>query len=189
MAEPRLSTDEHAFDAMWDAATRRVPVTFAYARPGGETLQRRLEPWGIVSWRDRWYVGGFDVDRQAPRVFRLSRVIGEVETTGSPGDYEVPPGTDMRTVTRALFEPEPQRSATLLIREGRGQTLRRGALDVHAGADGFETVQVPFHSTRELAATVASYGTDVVALEPPDLRSAVVAHLRVAVAGSLDSIA
>lgn len=188
MAEPRLSTDEHAFDAMWDAATRRVPVTFAYARPGGETLQRRLEPWGIVSWRDRWYVGGFDVDRRAPRVFRLSRVIGDVETTGAPGAYEVPPGTDMREVTRALFEPEPQRSASLSIREGRGQSLRRGGLVV-ASADGFDTVEVPFHSVRDLAATVASYGADVVALGPADLRDAVVTHLRVAVAGALDPIA
>ena len=188
MAEPRLSTDEHAFDAMWEAATGRVPVAFVYARPGGEAMQRHLQPWGIVSWRDRWYVGGFDTDRQAPRVFRLSRIVGDVETTGAPGDYEVPPGTDMRRVAASLFEPDPERSATLRIRAGRGQSLRRSGTVVETGED-FDTVEVRFHSTRELAANIAAFGVDVVAVEPPELRRAVVAHLRRAASGSLESIA
>ena len=188
MAEPRLSTDEHAFDAMWEAATGRIPVSFVYARPGGESMQRHLQPWGIVSWRDRWYVGGFDTDREAPRVFRLSRIVGEVTTTGSPGDYDVPPGTDMRQVAASLFEPDPDRVAVLRIRVGRGQSLRRSATVVEHG-EQFDTVEVTYHSNHELAAHVASYGPDVVAVQPADLRAAVVAHLRLAASGQLGDIA
>lgn len=192
MAEPRLSADEHAFDAMWEAATGRVPVSFVYARPGGESMQRHLQPWGIVSWRDRWYVGGFDTDRQAPRVFRLSRVVGDVITTGAPGDYDVPPGTDMRQVAASLFEPDPDRTAVLKVRTGRGQSLRRSATLVAPTVDhdeDFDTIEVTYHSRSELAAHIASYAGDVVAVEPPELRAAVVAHLRVAASGQLADIA
>src|SRR4051794_35158968 len=49
MAEPKLSTDEPSFDAMWEATTRRIPITFAYARPNAEPMVRHLQPWGIVS--------------------------------------------------------------------------------------------------------------------------------------------
>ena len=33
MAEPKLSTDEPSFDGMWEAVTRRIPVSFVYAAP------------------------------------------------------------------------------------------------------------------------------------------------------------
>ena len=36
MAEPKLSTNEPSFDVMWDAVTRRIPVSFVYARPASE---------------------------------------------------------------------------------------------------------------------------------------------------------
>ncbi len=189
MAEPRLSTDEPAFDAMWDAATRRVPISFVYARPGHESMERHLQPWGIVSWRDRWYVGGFDLDRQAPRLFRVSRVLGEVETVGPPGAYQIPEGTDMRKVARSLFESEPEQTAHLRIRSGRGQSLRRNATRVEPGTEDFDEVEVRFHSTHQLAAEVASYGPDVVAVAPPEVRDAVIAQLRIALGGTLGSIA
>ncbi len=188
MAEPRLSTDEPAFDAMWDAATRRVPISFSYARPGGDAMERHLQPWGIVSWRDRWYVGGFDLDRQAPRLFRVSRVRGDVEPIGPAGAYEVPEGTDMRRVARSLFEPEPEQTAHVRIRRGRGQSLRRSALRVEPGPDDFDEVEISFHSTHQLAAEIASYGPDVVAVAPPQVRQAVIAQLRTAVAGTLGTL-
>jgi proteasome accessory factor B len=189
MAEPRLSTDEPAFDAMWDAATRRVPISFAYARPGRDAAERRLQPWGIVSWRDRWYVGGFDLDRQAPRLFRVSRVLGDVEPSGPAGSYEVPEGTDMRRVAQSLFDPEPEQIAVLRIRPGRGQSLRRSATRVDSDSDSStDEVEVLFHSAHRLAAEIASYGTDVVAVSPPQVRHAVVEQLRTAAAGTLGGI-
>jgi proteasome accessory factor B len=184
MAEPRLSTDEPSFDAMWDAVTRRVPVTFVHARPGGEAMRRHLQPWGIISWRDRWYVGGYDQDRGEPRIFRLSRVIGEVETTGAAGSYDIPEGTDMKTLAQALFPAEPDVAAVLRIREGRGQSLRRMAQSVTPADDGFDVVEVRYASSWELASEVASYGPDVVVVSPPEVRDAVVQRLRAAVLGS-----
>ena len=36
--------------------------------------QRTLEPWGLTSFKGRWYVIGRDVDRAATRMFKLSRM-------------------------------------------------------------------------------------------------------------------
>ncbi len=186
MAEPRLSTDEPSFDAMWDAVTRRVPIAFAYARPGREPMLRHLQPWGIISWHDRWYVGGFDLDRGESRIFRLSRVIGDVTPEGAPGSYEIPEGTDMKDVARELFPPEPEEAAVLRIRRDRGQSLRRLAQKVTPLGDDVDEVEIRYSSRWELASEVASYGPDVVVVSPPDVREAVVQRLTAAVTGSLE---
>ena len=186
MAEPRLSTDEPSFDAMWDAVTRRVPIAFAYARPGREPMLRHLQPWGIISWHDRWYVGGFDLDRGESRIFRLSRVIGDVTPEGAPGSYEIPEGTDMKDVARELFPPEPEEAAVLRIRRDRGQSLRRLAQKVTPLGDDVDEVEIRYSSRWELASEVASYGPDVVVVSPPDVREAVVQRLTAAVTGLLE---
>lgn len=187
MAEPRLSTDEPSFDAMWDAVTRRIPVTFTYARPGRSAMTRHLQPWGIISWHDRWYVGGFDLDRGEPRIFRLSRVIGDVETSGAPGSYDVPAGTDMKEVARALFPPPPEEAAVLHVRSGRGQSLRRLAERITPIDNTVDRVEIRYSSGWELASEVASYGPDVVVVSPADVRDAVITRLTAAVSGSLEA--
>jgi proteasome accessory factor B len=77
--EPQLATDEPAFDAVFDAVTQRQPIEFVHQSGGRrEPTTRHLEPWGIVSWHGHWYVVGHDRDRGAERMFRVSRIIGEV---------------------------------------------------------------------------------------------------------------
>ncbi len=83
--EPRL-TGEAAFGPLWEAVRDRRPVTFAYRAVGrSEPQQRRLEPWGVVNRHGRWYVAGHDQVRDAVRVFRLSRIEGQVEFSGPRG--------------------------------------------------------------------------------------------------------
>ncbi len=184
MAEPKLSADEPCFDVMWEAATRRIPVAFTYQRPGQEAARRRVQPWGIISWHDRWYLGGFDLDREAPRIFRLSRVQGEVETTGAPGSYEVPEGTDMTKVAAALFPAKPDSLAVLRVRSGRGQSLRRMANASTPVDDEHDEIEVPYGSAWDLASEIASYGSDVVVVSPPEVREQVVDRLRAALEAS-----
>ena len=54
-------------------------------------------------------------------------ITSDITPTGAAGSYEVPEGTDMMTLARALFPPEPETAAVLRVREGRGQSLRRNA--------------------------------------------------------------
>ena len=83
--EPRVHTGEAAFGPLWEAVMARRPVTFAYRAAGRSGVQpRRLEPWGVVNRHGRWYVAGHDMDRDAVRVFRLSRIEGAVSFSGPP---------------------------------------------------------------------------------------------------------
>ena len=97
--QPRLDAGEPAFDACYAAARDRRRVEFDYRRPEEDTAARRhVQPWGVVAWHGRWYLVGLDLDRQAPRVFRLSRVVGNPVVTGPEGAFEPPPDVDLAAI-------------------------------------------------------------------------------------------
>ena len=176
--EPRLQAEEPAFDAMLEAATTRRPVAFAYQREGYDVADRHLQPWGVLSWRDRWYVGGFDSDRGEPRLFRISRVRGDVKFTGEPGSYDLPADANLRDVAAALFPPTPDRTAVLRVAAGRAHGLRAVAIATTPVSDGRDEIEVPFAVASDLASEVASYGDAVIVVSPVDVREAVITHLQ-----------
>jgi proteasome accessory factor B len=179
--EPRVHTGEAAFGPLWEAVMERRPVAFAYRAAGrGGAQQRRLEPWGVVNRHGRWYVAGHDTDRDAVRVFRLSRIEGAVTFSGPPGSVVVPAGTDVRELVRDWDSspPAPVRTGTLRVRTGAGHGLRRAAVAVRPDGDGWDDVQVSFHELGWYADYLASFGADVIAVDPPDLREAVIRRLK-----------
>ncbi|HEU5420646.1 MAG TPA: WYL domain-containing protein [Streptosporangiaceae bacterium] len=179
--EPRLSTGEAAFGPLWEAVRDRRAVAFGYRGAGRSQVQERhLEPWGVVNRNGRWYVVGQDSDRGAERVFRLSRIEGPVAFTGPPGAVVVPDGADVRGAVRNWdFDPTENRTGVLRVRSGRGHGLRRHALSAEpAGQPGWDTITVPFTDTGWQAEQLASLGADVVVLDPPDLREAVITRLK-----------
>jgi proteasome accessory factor B len=179
--EPRLTT-EPAFRALWEAVRDRRPVAFGYRAAGRSSDQlRHLEPWGVAHRRGRWYVVGHDTDRGETRVFRLSRIAGPVRFTGPKGSVTVPEGTDVGATVREWDSvPAPLRSAVLAVRQGAGHALRRNAVSVRPDPSrpGFDLVELTFPDTGWFAEHIASFGADVIALEPVDLREAVIGRLK-----------
>jgi proteasome accessory factor B len=183
--EPRLQTGEAAFGPLWEAVRDARPVSFGYVAAGRTTPQtRNLEPWGVVNRHGRWYVAGFDRDRGEERVFRLSRIEGAVTFTGPAGSVVVPEGTDVHKTVQAWDATTPSiRTAELRIRSGTGVGLRRRATsDEPAGQDGWDLVRAPFSDAGWYADYIASFGADVVVIEPVDLREAVIRRLKGALA-------
>lgn len=202
--ELRVDTRDPAFPALWQAVTHRRVVRFGYRSAGGESvLTRVVEPWGVVSRRGRWYVAGHDRDRDAPRVFRLSRIVGEVTTVGKPGSVIVPDGVDLRAmVGYGSDEHGPERTALLLVRPGTCQGLRHLARAVRTGDEcgsrsgvepadepgdetaggsggaGWDEVEVTFTDPDRLAGWIASLGPDAQIMDPPDAREAVIRRLK-----------
>jgi proteasome accessory factor B len=140
----------------------------------------------VISRGGRWYVGGRDRDRDAPRVFRLSRIDSAVTRIGRPGSYAVPADLDPKELVAPMRQRPDDRRARLRVRPGRAVTLRRRALDVAEGgaADGWDDVTVQVGDLAMLEEELAGYGPDVVVLAPDDLRQGVVRRLRAALAGS-----
>ena len=177
--EPRL-TGEAAFGLLWEAGRDRRPVTFTYRAAGRSEPQRRnLEPWGVVNRHGRWYVAGHDQARDAVRVFRLSRIEGRVEFSGSRGSVSVPEGIDVRELVREWdSHPVEQQAATLRVRTGTCYGLRRRATREQPAGDGWDLVDVPFADAAWFAEHIASFGADVIVSEPSDLRDAVMTRLK-----------
>jgi proteasome accessory factor B len=140
--------------------------------------RRSLEPWGVLSWRRRWYVAGFDRDRGEPRSFRLTRITGPVVATGGPGAFERPADVDLVQMV-AGRGPDDGRLATVRVSGAGAGQLRRIAT---AADDGVLTI--PFTDTHWLARVIASAGRSAQALEPRDLVDAVVARLQAVAGGS-----
>ncbi len=180
--EPRLRTNEPAFGAVKDAVLSRTPITFAYRTGGGGTAaQRRVEPWGLASWHGRWYLTAHDRDRDAARVFRLSRIDGSVEVDGRRGTVVVPAGhvaRDMISSTGARTSPAQPSPAVLRVRVGAGHRLRQRARTVGEVDDDWSLVDLDYLDPDSFADELAGYGADVVVEQPPEVRDAVVRRLQ-----------
>lgn len=186
--EPRVRTSEPAFEPVYAAVRDRRAIRFPYRTPGAEApAMRHLEPWGIVSRHGRWYVVGHDRDRDATRVFRLSRVAGAVEALGDPGEVTVPAGVDFRAQAAALVSVRPTGEALLHARPGAGLALRRRATATRAGPGdpgGWDELTVPYGDADVLAEEVSGFGPDVRVVAPPEVREGVVRRLEAVLAPS-----
>ncbi len=179
VVQPQLAAEEPSFEGFWEATRTRTAVSFDYRRSAAASTEtRHLQPWGVVASRSRWYVVGHDTDRDAARVFRLSRVAGSVRPDSPPGAFEVPAGTDIRALAASLAPAAPERTARLRVRQGTAHGLRRHARVVDVPEPGWDLLEVDYGSTDQVADEVLTHGADVVVEQPEALRQAVVARLR-----------
>ena len=185
---PRLHAAGPALAPLLDAAHARQAVEFTYrAASTGEVLRRTVQPWRLVGSRGGWYLVGFDVGRDASRVFRLSRIVSAVVPVGPPDAFAVPADVDAQAMIAARQEGS-DRVAWLAVVPDRAGALRSRAVDPPDAAGGpvappgRDLLAVPFERTADLADEVVGYTGAVVALEPPELRDEVVRRLREAVA-------
>ncbi len=185
---PRVRTADPAFQPLYSAVRRQSPVDFDYRKGNSATVDhRQVQPWGLVSWRGRWYLVGLDADRNEQRTFRLSRIVGDVRA-GRPGVVQVPPGVDLLAQVKKLTAPVDEHwKAVVRLEPGTGAGLRREGrpLPPEGGSDRIElTVEHLWDAARLIAAV----GPDAVVESPPDLRDAVIRLLTEAAGPMADVI-
>src|SRR5438309_5760179 len=133
--QPRLEASGAAFPLLAEAVHDGRVVSFDYRTGAGtEQSRRTVEPWGVVWWHGRWYLVGHDRDREAVRVFRISRIVGEPKATGPAGSVSRPDGVDLTTILASYDRATPSSDPRVRVRQGRGHGWRRTSSDVQPGA-------------------------------------------------------
>ncbi len=95
----------------------------------------------------------------------------------------MPPDARPAELARNLEPGEPDATAILAIRSGRAPLLRRQARSATPPPgvtvpDGFDVVELGYHSALDMVGQVCAAAPDVLPLAPPELCDRVVAHLQ-----------
>lgn len=181
-ALPGIHRAEPALGALMDAVQAGQAVRFGHRpSPVGPYSTRVVEPWGVVTNGGRWYLVGHDRDRDAVRIFRLSRIAADVASIGPPGAVTRTDNTDLRQIVADAVGDAPSGAAAQIwIADGRAVALRRSGTmlrrEVIAGSDG-DVIAIEIGTVDRLAREIAGYGADAIVLDPPSLRTDVLTRL------------
>lgn len=182
-ALPGIHGSQEALSALIAAIHAGQAVQFPHRSSSADPYTTRtVEPWGVVSDHGRWYLVGRDRERDAVRMFRLSRIGADVVALGPPGAVVKPADVDVhQLVADAVKETPIGVTARVWVADGRGVALRRIGTVVERqqlGGRTGEVLAIDLSSTDRLVREIAGYGADAVVLEPGSLRADVVARLR-----------
>lgn len=195
---PRIGISEPAAPILQRAIAERRVVTFAYQLPDRDTpLERRVAPLRLHRAEGRWHLIARDVDRDADRVFLLSRIVGGVGLTRDSYDTEL--SANAAGVVAELLEREARQLATIDVRRGTVAEARLSPRAEHQETSvvgpgnlvGSETVRLTIgtidYYEHALAEEIAGYGADVTVVNPDSLRHAVIDRFRAVVAAHSDA--
>lgn len=173
---PRLSLDEPNFRECALAVFNRKTVKFTYTTAQGVESEREVDVWGIGQRFGNWYFAGFDHKRNASRVFRLSRIKGNLKTTirrqgpSSNGYQRRPADFNMTQVLLDFDSKNPGHLATIKILDDAGTPLIVRSI---SGDQGGKLFKVAYSDTESFASELAAYGPAVMVVEPQELASKV----------------
>jgi proteasome accessory factor B len=99
LVPPRRRADPSTLATLGDALFRRKRVSFTYQSMGAPASARRTaEPYGLFFVSGHWYLAARDVEKEALRNYRVSRIADLEVGRAKPGtpDYEIPAGFALR---------------------------------------------------------------------------------------------
>lgn len=175
-----LAAEQPLLGPLLASLLERRPLSFTYESGDGKRSDRHIEPYSLVHRRGHWYLVGRDVDKDAARSFKVSRIVSKV--TQTDGAYEIPADFDLEShiglepwelgsgghaTARVRFDPNlawwPQQNMVQL----RSQQLADGSLEV----------EMPVANLDALVSWALGFGDRIEVLEPAEARNALVQHL------------
>jgi proteasome accessory factor B len=189
-----VPTDER-LTSLFTGLVERRAVHFSYPGGRGDTegmasgsgsgSGRTVEPHRLEFQRGRWYLSGHDRDRDAPRSFRVDRILGAVEvlavtfpapSSRHPGvrlqPWEL--GDEQATTARLLVDPEQAAWAI--------QHLGPEAVESRR-PDGSAVLRIGVTNRPAFRSFVLTFLDHAEVLSPPELRREVVEWLEGMAAG------
>jgi proteasome accessory factor C len=152
-------------------AGRRLLELEYYKENEDEFTSRRVEPYQLLNGQEGWYVHSFDVERDAPRSYRLDRIKS---VTIADESFEPRPGIepDVRGWPRT-GEVETSRAARVWVSPERARWAREDRRVVEELSDGSVVVELHYAGETWLSREILKEAGDAVVLEPEDARQAV----------------
>ncbi|WP_069164026.1 helix-turn-helix transcriptional regulator [Nocardia altamirensis] len=89
-SETGPTADPEVLTTLAAAVTNRERVRFAYRDGAGTQTRRHAEPIGLAPARHRWYLVGYDLDRNDWRMFRVDRIENPQPTAARITPRELP---------------------------------------------------------------------------------------------------
>src|SRR5688572_16795708 len=150
---------------------RRLLKIEYYKENEDEFTGRTLEPYKLVNGQEGWYIHAWDLEKDAPRSYRLDRVR-QVDVTGD--SFEPRPGVEPDVHGwHSTGEVDSGSTARIWVSPVRARWVREdhpGATELSDGAVIFERT---YASYEWLAREILKEAGDAVVLEPEEARRAV----------------
>src|SRR5947208_4490203 len=154
-----------------EAISEHRVLEFEYYKENeDEFTHRRVEPYKLLNAQTQgWYVHCWDLDRDAPRSYRLDR-IKSAEVTGE--SFEPRPGVEPDVHGwPATGEVEASRSARVWISPERARWAREDRRVIEELKDGAVIVDLHYAGENWLVREILKEAGDAVVLEPDDART------------------
>ncbi|MEZ5099174.1 MAG: WYL domain-containing protein [Thermoleophilia bacterium] len=154
-----------------NAISKQRTVRFTYWSIGrDEHAERTLNPYALYSDNGSWYVVGLDLDREAERTFRVSRIRGEIRfATRRERDFRAPAGYDTSGLRgRPSWQVgEPVGEARIAVSDDTAWWVERAYAERGRVEDG--VFATPYSDLGQLAGWVLRQEGRAVPLEPAEL--------------------
>jgi proteasome accessory factor BC len=157
------------------AISKQRTITFRYGSPTREReTERRMNPFALRLDEGVWYVIGQDLDREAIRTFRVSRLRSEIRfATRRERDFRLPAEFDVEQhrVPRPWQIGDLVGQAQISVQDDTAWWVHRTLSDAGTVEDGVFTT--PYSRVEPLVGWILRQNGRAVPLDPPELRSAV----------------
>ncbi|MET7375831.1 helix-turn-helix transcriptional regulator [Micromonospora arida] len=173
----RPTVDPEQLSALAAAVNNREQLRFTYRRRDGVDTERLVEPYKLVSAGRRWYLVGYDNDRDDWRIFRVDRITDLRPTRIRVAARQLPASDAASFMTEKLLELTPVYRAVVTLHA----PIERMAGPLGGAGVDLEPIDATSCRLRSNADTLEwlawrllALGCDMEVHEPPEL----IAHLR-----------
>ena len=156
------------------ACHRRERLRFDYCRRDGTETRRDVEPYRLVRNGSRWYLVGWDTERDDWRSFRVDRMQPKTPTGPRFSPRELPEGGAAAYLQRSLGSVYRRATARVRI-HAPIETVAAQVFDewgtVESGDETSCEVTVFSTSLASIARWLYAFDADFTVIEPAELRS------------------
>ncbi len=175
-----LVTDVGILMTLAQAARRGDRLRFDYRTGDDRTSRRHVEPHRLVSLRNRWYLVGFDLDRDDWRTYRVDRVGPPTATGFKAAERPAPDAAALVAEGVAVRVYDIQARIRFPVPpDVVARHVAPTVAVIQPHRQGATTTTVLMGGDLEFIATyLASLSFPFEVLDPPEVRSEIAAHAR-----------